>query len=326
MFKPMLAPNNDPLKDPDYFKGIRYPLLCSPKLDGIRCLPKRDTVFEYDSNLRIIPESILEKPVCKSRKFIDLPSLQVQELFSNLIDLDGEIIVGKETEYGVYNLTQSHVMSINKPAPNIYFRVFDYSGENHCNRPFYERLETATSLLQEYSLTMDTSQTSIIEHEFVDNLEELLAYEDKQLALGYEGIMMRDPMGRYKHGRGTFLEGLIYKLKRFQDDEGLIIGFSEGQSNENEDVRDSFGNAKRSTKKEGMVNSGMVGNIIAKFGDLNLDIAPGYLTKEDKVYMWNNQSEFIGKQYIKFRHFTHGVKDKPRFPRAVGLRNSIDFD
>ena len=40
MFKPMLAPGEDPLSYPDYFDKLQYPLLGSPKFDGIRCIIK----------------------------------------------------------------------------------------------------------------------------------------------------------------------------------------------------------------------------------------------------------------------------------------------
>jgi DNA ligase-1 len=317
MFKPMLAPNNDPLKDPLYFRSLRFPLLCSPKLDGIRMITKTEITHSYNFNLDIIEGSREERRVCKSRKFIDLPSKQVQELFSQYQELDGELIVGNETDFDVYNRTQSYVMSMDKPADRISFRVFDSADELHANKPFYERLEIAEKQVK------GLPNIYMVEHDFVETLQELLDYEELQLTLGYEGIMMRDPMGVYKHGRGTFKEGLIYKLKRFQDDEALIIGLEEGQTNQNEDVRDNLGNAKRSTKKEGMEASGTLGRIIVDWNGMELDIAPGYLTKEEKEYWWKNPEEFVGEKFVKFRHFTHGVKDKPRFPRAVGIRNIL---
>ena len=40
IFKPMLAPGEDPLSYPDYFDKLQYPLLGSPKFDGIRCIIK----------------------------------------------------------------------------------------------------------------------------------------------------------------------------------------------------------------------------------------------------------------------------------------------
>jgi hypothetical protein len=38
--------------------------------------------------------------------------------------------------------------------------------------------------------------------------------------------MLRDPVGRYKMGRGTFREGLIYKLKRFRQIDTILFSFT----------------------------------------------------------------------------------------------------
>ena len=37
------------------------------------------------------------------------------------------------------------------------------------------------------------------------------------------------------------------------------------------------------------------------------------------------RANLIGKAYVKYRSFPHGEKDKPRFPRALGFRDSIDM-
>ena len=87
--------------------------------------------------------------------------------------------------------------------------------------------------------------------------------------------MMRDPVGRYKLGRGTFKEGLIYKLKRFADDEAVIIGFKEQMTNNNILEKDELGYAKRSIFKENMIPAGTLGNFIVDWRELELDIAPG---------------------------------------------------
>ena len=70
----MLAPGNDPMSYPDYFKELKFPLLASPKYDGIRALPKNSVVM--------------------SRTFKPIPNTEIQENFSKFNDLDGELIVG----------------------------------------------------------------------------------------------------------------------------------------------------------------------------------------------------------------------------------------
>lgn len=307
MFKPMLAPNNDPLKDPKYFQGLRFPLDCSFKLDGIRGLPKNGFV--------------------KSRKYINLPSLQVQRLFGNWSELDGEVIIGDERDAdNVMNLTQSHVMSIDKPHPQVTYRVFDCADPEMADEPFEDRLAFARILVKEYGqIYPDVAPlVSIVEHTRCNTLEELLVFENTALELGYEGVMMRDPRGRYKHGRGTFLEGLIYKLKRFLESESVIVGFEEGYTNTNADIRDNLGHAKRSTAKEGMVLSGTLGKFLVDYEGQLLRVAPGAFTHKQRLHIWQNQSRYLEK-YLKYRFMAYGIKDLPRFPRAVSFRDPMDM-
>ena len=57
---------------------------------------------------------------------------------------------------------------------------------------------------------------------------------------------------------------------------------------------------------------------------MELDIAPGNFNHVERKEIWTSQEEFIGK-LLKFRYFNHGIKDKPRFPRAIGFRNLMDL-
>jgi DNA ligase-1 len=299
-FKPMLAPSNDPLNYPNYFKELRYPLLGSPKYDGIRGVVKDAWV--------------------KSRTLKPLPSYQVQDLFAGFADLDGEIIEGNPTDYGVYNRTQSFVMSEEKESDNLTFNVFDHTSLTYARRPFMERLERAREAVDHY----DSPNLVLIEHELIENETDLLIYEDKILELGFEGIMLRDPFGDYKFGRGTWREGLIYKLKRFQDSEGIVIGIEEAEENTNERTVDERGYAKRSAHQAGKIPKGMVGTFIVDFDGMKIRVAPGVYTHDERKEIWENPYLILGG-IMKFRHFAHGIKTAPRHARALGLRNPMDM-
>jgi DNA ligase-1 len=298
MFKPMLSPGEDPLSYPDYFKKLQYPLLCSPKYDGIRCIIKNKQAM--------------------SRSFKILPSYQVQDEFTKFEHFDGELIEGNATDFDVYNRTQSHVMSEDKPGELTYF-VFDYTHPDYLNKPFFERLESLERFLG------TTGQVRLVTHEYVDSYEELIAYEKRCLAEGFEGIMMRNPVGYYKTGRGTFREGLIYKLKRFKDAEAMIIDILPMMENHNELETDELGYAKRSSSKAGLIEGDIAGKFIVTYQGMVLDVAPGSFNHSERAEMLRNKEKYIGKEYLKFRFFNHGIKDKPRFPRAVGLRKLIDL-
>lgn len=298
-FKPLLAPGEDPKSFPDYFKKINYPLLCSPKYDGIRC--------------------IVKSGVCLSRTGKMLPSLQVQEMFSHLKDFDGEIIEGNATDFDVYNRTQSHVMSEDKPGDLKYY-VFDYTHPDFLMKPFYERLEQAEAIIGMY----DRTDVILVNHEYVETYDELIAFENKCLEAGFEGIMMRNLVAHYKQGRGTFREGIIYKLKRFQDAEGIVVDFVEQMTNNNEIERDELGYAKRSQAKEGLTPAGTLGRFVISYEGQEIDVAPGNFSHAERKFVWEHRDVFKGK-YLKFRYFAHGIKDKPRFPRALGFRDEMDM-
>ncbi len=299
-FKPLLAPGEDPLRYPDYFKKLQYPLLCSPKLDGIRC--------------------IIKSGVALSRTGKMLPSFQVQSEFTKIAHFDGELIEGNQTDFDVYNRTQSHVMSENKPG-DLKFFVFDYTSPELLSMPFYQRLESVENVI---SNTTGLNNVKFLEHTYVDNLNELLEFEQKCLNEGYEGIMLRNPIAHYKQGRATFRENIIYKLKRFQDAEGVIVDFEEQMHNTNKLEKDELGYAKRSYKKEGMVPFGQVGNFVILYGGEEILVAPGSFNHDERKEIWNNKEKYKGS-VLKFRYFSHGIKDKPRFPRALGLRSEMDL-
>ena len=88
--------------------------------------------------------------------------------------------------------------------------------------------------------------------------------------------------------------------------------------------KDELGYAKRSIFKENMIPAGTLGNFIVDWRGLELDIAPGNFDHVERQYIWDNKEFYIG-QFLKFRYFNHGIKDKPRFPRAVGFRDEMDL-
>jgi len=301
MFRPMLAPSNDPLKYEEYFDELKFPLLVSPKYDGIRAIVKNGQV--------------------RSRTFKLIPSLQVQEDFGYLEHFDGELIEGKHDE-NVYNRTQSHVMSEDKPG-DVSYHIFDYTPDELLEFPYHERLKQLKfEIRSRFAVTPE--DVKLVPQIHCKNLNDLLAVERFYLNAGFEGVIMRDPEGRYKNGRGTWREGLIYKLKRFQDSEAIIVDFIEGQLNKNIQEKDELGYAKRSTAKDGMVPADTLGKFIVDWNGDILEIAPGNFDHEQRKEIWNNREQYFG-YLLKFRYFQHGIKDKPRFPRAVGFRSIEDI-
>jgi DNA ligase-1 len=304
---PMLSPQDDPLKRKTYFKDLPFPLLCSPKFDGIRGLPQ-----PTDFGSKVLSRT------CKP-----LRSTQLQKLFGipEMHYLDAEYTEGDPCTPDCYIRSDSHIMSFNKPG-NLTAYVFDDASPELHMKSFWFRLEAA----KERVAKINRPDVVFVEHELCRDVDELLAFEAKVLAQGFEGVMMRTQRGMYKDwARATWNDGIIFKLKRFAEDEGLLVGVEENQVNNNEQVIDERGYAKRSKAMAGLSAGGRVGTFLVEFQGTIIRVATGTFKHPMLIEIWNNQEAYVGKKIIKFRHFLVGVKDLPRYARAVGFRDRMDM-
>ena len=318
MFRPLLAPQFDPKRNRDYFQRLKYPYAVSPKFDGIRCVVKRPEHIEVGADLEITGATYGEYS-CLSKTLKYLPSKQVQTIFSPFHELDGEILVGNETDHDVYNRTQSYVMSHDKWADNIKFRVFDCADEEIAGDSFENRLAYAKDQIDFYKVH-NGANVSIVDHPICSCYEELIEIESKILELGYEGVMLRKLSAPYKHNRATILDDIIFKLKRFTDEEVTVIGIKEGFVNMNSQGSSATGYANRSTAKDGLVPSGLLGAFIVEYYGVKLEVAAGAATHAQRREFFLTPELILGKTIV-MRHFPHGKKDLPRFPRFVGFRD-----
>ena len=289
-FKPMLSAD---VSDVD-LATLSYPLVASPKLDGVR--------------------AIIWEGVAYSRNAKPIRNHFVQAWARDLHNLDGELIVGSATEGNVLGRTQSGVMSF-AGMPDFSFHLFDCIRDD----PFRRRLNAVTNSYSHNPRIVPVPHAEII------NAGHLREYEASMLAEGYEGVMLRDAMGPYKHGRSTLREGYLMKLKQFTDGEAVVVGLEEGSVNGNELERDELGRAKRSKVSSGLTPSGMIGTLLVKdpkWGDLR--VAPGTMTHQERRFWLNDTTAhgLIGKT-IHWRSFGYGMKDKPRFPRFYGIREDV---
>ena len=117
----------------------------------------------------------------------------------------------------------------------------------------------------------------------------------------------------------------MLKLKRFTDGEAEILGVIEEMENTNEKTVNELGRSKRSSAKEGKVPKGTAGGFRVRdiVSGVVFDIGTG-LTDEDSAFFWANRNAAVGK-ILKYKSFEVGVKDKPRFPVFLGLREAWDL-
>jgi DNA ligase 1 len=286
---------------------IKYPVLATPKLDGIRCLVKDGKTL--------------------SRKFKPIPNHFIRERIENLFPngVDGELMIpGKP-----FGEATGIIMS-SKNAKDVPFQyhVFDYVINEATAQPYNERMNNLAQLPDFLEPKYWDAVASIVKvlPIQINNDAELNAFEDECLARGYEGIMIRIPDGPYKCGRSTEKEGFLLKIKRFEDSEAEIIGFDEKMHNDNELIEDELGYAKRSHIKEGMIPAGTLGNLVVKDlkSKVTFSLGTGF---DDKLRdtIWCNQDQYLGK-IIKYKCQPYGALNLPRFPVFLGFRDKNDMD
>uniref|UniRef100_A0A6M3MK56 Putative DNA ligase domain protein n=1 Tax=viral metagenome TaxID=1070528 RepID=A0A6M3MK56_9ZZZZ len=293
--KPMLAC--------DAPADLQFPLIVSPKLDGIRC-----TVWP-------------DKPLTRSLK--DIPNRHVRGTLQRArmpAVFDGELVVGAANHPDVYRSTTSGVMS-HEGQPDFSFHVFDWVPVDTPSVPFSLRL----ARLQERTSTVTAFHPwfKLLEQVWINNLAQLVAYEAKVLADGYEGLITRHPDGVYKHGRSTAKEQGMLKVKRFKDTELEVVGTVEMLHNQNEATLNELGHTQRSSAKAGKVASGMLGALVCRWEDTTVEVGTGF-TQAQRIEFWQRRDELVG-QLAKVKYFEQGMKDKPRHPVWLGWRDRADL-
>lgn len=270
----------------------------TPKIDGVRvaCHP-------------------FFGPVSNSSKTI--PNLYIRKWLNNkeFSGLDGEIIYGETNTR--FNETSSAVMSQYGPDTGFTYHVFDiFTLENTI---YSERLEYLKSL------KISDQNIKIVSSELISSKQELLENWANAVSLGYEGIVLRHAERIYKHGRSTFREGGMIKLKHFSDIEAVVVGFVEKLTNNNTPTINEMGLQTRSHHKENKVPAGMLGALICRNSKWKetFEIGSGF-TQQERIHIWGNQEKYLGK-LVKFKYFPYGELDRPRHPTFLGWRHHFDM-
>lgn len=310
-FKPLLAVQVDDVSK------LEYPVMVSPKLDGIRAIVIEGQIVSR--NLKPIRnkyiQSVLGKPCFNG--------------------LDGELIVGSATENttyetqvvegqnveidkGVFRNTTTGVMS-EDGTPDFTFYVFDNYLDPNGFSIRYERLNQWFADLPEAM----KKHIKVLHHNTVSDPTRLNEVEELYLQQGYEGAMVRHMQGVYKYGRSTLKEQILLKVKRFVDMEVKVTGFQERMHNANEAKVDALGHTERSSHKENMIPRGDLGALIVDFKGQELSVGTGF-TDALRKEIWDNKEKYLGK-LITIKFFDYGNYDVPRFPVFKGFRDTNDI-
>ncbi len=290
---------------------VEWPALCSPKVDGIRCL--------------IHPEL---GPV--TRSFKQLPNHWVRELLERYAArsyLDGELIaVDHKGRDLPFNQIQSALMS-RDGRPAFKYLVFDCF-----ERPDWD-FATRHQHTRHICKKIGWPCIRVLKHVKIADLDAFVKFTDRVIRDGFEGSIIRAPAGIYKNGRSTLNQGWLLKYKEWADAEGTITGFVELMHNSNPDIKDNFDLAKRSSAKDGMVPMGTLGalEVMTEWGTVYL--GSGF-DQTQRQTIWNrnmvmqvSETKWVVRgpqpdmgRTVTFKYQPHGMQYLPRFPIFKGFR------
>lgn len=193
--KPMLAISFNEHK-------IKFPCLCQPKYDGVRC-----TISEDSEGIHIISR--------KGKPYV-IPHLEEWAKSNrHLLPLDGELYNHKEL---TFQEIISAVKRLSDITPKIRYVVYDRPIEGVSNK---ERWHT---LVQDFEKVAPDAPAYRSDWVYCDNIEQVEKYHDTCVANGYEGVIIRNLDGVYEFG---FRSNDLIKLKTFDDAEFEIVGVVE---------------------------------------------------------------------------------------------------
>jgi DNA ligase-1 len=202
-FEPMLAH-----KWEDQISKIKFPVFSQPKLDGIRCIVKKDGMWSRNGKKIISAPHIFES--MKSLFDKDSSLIFDGELYADKFANDFNAICSlvKKTKPTSEDLNESRI--------KIQYHIYDLPSNNDT---FVKRYKELTNMsLPKCCVLVKTEQ--------LDNLNDVNAYYEDYMSAGYEGQMIRLD-SKYENKRSKSL----LKHKSFIDEEYIILDVEEGGGN-----------------------------------------------------------------------------------------------
>lgn len=311
-FKPLLAPNDQP-----NLEDIKFPVLASDKLDGIRC--------------------ILYKGEILSRSLKPIQNKQLREKLRPLADysrdndliIDGEIYSPKLSfqEITKYVMTKDFTdpKTIKKEGrvleipEHLMFYGFDCIVSDNFEEKFFDRVVRLANLEMEFHTIFKRLMNVTC-----NTLEELHDVFESVIEDGGEGLILRSYEGRYKCGRGTLKEGIIYKLKPYATFDAKIMDVVQAtEVNPNAEKKiNELGNSVTSKKKGDRILVDKASAVWVEYEEKPLKVMLA-MTDEEKKEIWANKDNYVGR-FIEYKGMLVGAKDVPRHPVFIRFREDKD--
>jgi DNA ligase 1 len=298
-FKPLLAATLTSSCDDNIIyaamQKLRYPVIVTEKVDGIRALKQNGILVSR--TLKPIPSRHLQF----ASQF--LPEGMDMELWSPDYTFQ-QIMSGVMSEEGSPNVLGLKFVPLDIFLDMSYkFRL--QLVDNFCNQsldcvlPMYHCVcNNADELMQEYTLAVTQNK---------------------------EGICFRLPNSPYPQKKGenrsTLKEQYLVKLACAKIGDAKIVGFEEKMINLAPATITAFGTSQRKTGRELPANT--LGAIVVEdlVSGIKFNIGTGFDDNSRKE-IWTNRSKWLGA-IVSYQAKTVGTKEKPRCPSFRGRRYDI---
>ena len=261
----------------DYKDKLKFPLLVSPKIDGLRMICTKSGLTTRNG-----------KP------FASCPHIHavLKPLFDKHPNwvIDGEIYSTEVPFEKIVSLTRKKkptAEDISESAKICQLWIFDGVIDNK-NETFVKRFEIITTEIEK--VIGNSKSLKFVNNIEVNSHDEIEKHHDEFVKQNYEGIMIRIPDSSYENKRSKNL----LKLKNFIDEEATIVDVVEGLGN----------------------RANMAGNLDIKLED-GRTCSCGIKGDENFYReLLINKKAYIGKTVtIRYQNLTE--KNLPRFPVAV---------
>jgi DNA ligase-1 len=253
-------------------KGAIYPCFVQPKLDGTRCIG--------------IPGKGLFSRMRKSFPHMEHIVAELNQLPADVI-LDGELYTNELTFQQIVGLVKKETLREGNAEnqEKIKYHVYDMVSPG----TFEERYAALVKLIRGRRFR----HIVLVPTERCASEERMKAKHNEYVADGFEGIMLRNPAGLYKHSRSMDL----LKYKEFIDEEFTVVGFTEGDGQD----------------------KGCVVWICETEEKKRFQCRPRG-TKEERKEMFQNGDAYVGKKLtVRFQEWSDA--HIPRFPVGIAFRD-----
>ena len=250
-------------------KDIVFPCYIQPKLDGTRCVAFEGKLFSRNR---------------KSYPHLEHIVKELSKLHPKII-LDGELYSTELTFQEIVGMVKRETLKEGDAEKQlkIKFHVYDTIHD----APFEDRLLNLQHIFKKnkfkYLVLVKTDTCS------KDEIQEKHA---AYVADGFEGLMLRNKLGKYSNNRSVHLQ----KYKEFEDNDYIITGYVEGQG----------------------LESGCVIWICETSGK-TFHVRPRG-SREDRQQLFRDGELYVGKKLtVRFQELTSD--SIPRFPVGIAIRD-----